>query len=387
MTVPLDLANDILIRAEGADPAELAMFKQAGFTPVSDADIEALHLPDHGGGLWPGITRPPGVEGRGDETASASRDPWVDANGYKVAWLRALHKDRPAVLHYRPDKLGDRAVPYDSLELALVEAWAAGGNYILAIEPHYREALRRKDAKAIAAWRQLERTAAWLRSNRALFRQPVVPIVTTLVDEGEESAEIVNLFFRRNVSPSVCSVASIPPPNPNATQVIVAVNLTKPPADAAARRLIAHAEGGAALVTTSAPGGLKQIRGDEERAFYAIGKGQVVGYKTAIADPSEFALDVIDIVTHKQRAVRLWNAPTVIALATASPKRGERLMHLVNYGSPINVEVQARVQGIYNGATLLRPDADPVPLTTAKRGTTTEVQVPEIRRLAVVAFT
>ena len=35
--------------------------------------------------------------------------------------------------------------------------------------------------------------------------------------------------------------------------------------------------------------------------------------KRPIADPSEFALDVIDIITHKRRAVRTWNAPAVIA--------------------------------------------------------------------------
>ena len=70
-----------------------------------------------------------------DETASASREPWVDANGYQAGYLRALYPDRPPVLAYLPDKLGDRVVPYDSLELALIEAWVAGGNYIMAMEP------------------------------------------------------------------------------------------------------------------------------------------------------------------------------------------------------------------------------------------------------------
>ena len=64
----------------------------------------------------------------------------MDANGYKVGYLRALYPDRPPILAYLPD-LGDRVVPFDSLELALIEAWTAGGNYILAIEPTYREAL------------------------------------------------------------------------------------------------------------------------------------------------------------------------------------------------------------------------------------------------------
>ena len=67
----------------------------------------------------------------------------------------------------------DRMIPFESLELALVEAWAAGGNYVLALEPKYREALLRGEQKAMTAWRSLGQTARWLREHASLFRQPV----------------------------------------------------------------------------------------------------------------------------------------------------------------------------------------------------------------------
>jgi hypothetical protein len=382
--MPFDLAKDIVFRWDKPDAAEIALLANAGIPAISETEIESLHLPDHGGGLWPGITRPAAVEGRGDETASASREPWVDSNGYKIGWLRALHPDKPAVLHYKPDKLGDRIVPYDSLELALIEAWTAGGNYLLAMEPHYREALKRNDPKATAAWQQLGRTARWLRQNIALFRQPTVPIVTAIVDTAPASAEIANLLYRRNASPAL--VVTPPPPDPQRRLAIVAANL-KAPAPELMKKVLAHAEAGATVLTTVAPPtGLKDVRSEQDRTIYSLGKGQIVAYKRMIADPSEFALDVIDVVTHKKRAVRMWNAPSVIALATASPKAGERLVHLINYGSPIDMEVQTRVQGHYASAMLLRPDADPVKLPAAKRGSTTEVQVPELKRLGVVVF-
>jgi hypothetical protein len=287
-------------------------------------------------------------------------------------------------LHYKPD-LGDRNVPFDTLELALIEAWVAGGNYILAMPPDHREALRRNDPKAVAAWQQLGRTGAWLRKNVGMFRQPTVPIVTAVVDKGEASAEIANLLYRRNVSPALRAVTAIPAPDPATTLALVAVNLESPSPEVL-RRIYTHAEYGATVISTNVPAGRKPVRAEQDRIYYSAGKGQVVAYKTEIADPSEFALDVIDILAHKNRAVRIWNAPAVIALATASPRRGERLMHLVNYGSPINMEVQARIQGNFSQATLLRPDADPVKLPAAKRGTTTEVQVPELKRLGVIVF-
>src|SRR5258708_1212544 len=169
--MPLDFARDLILRWQDPEPAHVPLLKSAGIsavlpsgghaafsaacsaagiTTLAAADLQLLQLSEldsaNAGtpvaatsGLWPGIRRPPTVEGRGDETASASREPWVDSNSYLIGYLRALYPKRPPVLGYLPDKLGDRAVPFDSLELALIEAWAAGGNYVLAVENHYRE--------------------------------------------------------------------------------------------------------------------------------------------------------------------------------------------------------------------------------------------------------
>jgi hypothetical protein len=171
------------------------------------------------------------------------------------------------------------------------------------------------------------------------------------------------------------------------------VNL-KPPAPELVKRILDHAAAGTTVIAAALPArqwwrgasGLKAVRSEADRDFYAIGKGQIVAYKKPIADPSEFALDVIDLITHKSRPVRLWNAPAVIALVTNSPRAGERLAHMINYGSPIDSEMQARVQGHYTKAVLLRPDAAPLALKAAKRGATTEVFVPALKRLGVLVF-
>jgi hypothetical protein len=212
------------------------------------------------------------------------------------------------------------------------------------------------------------------------------------VEPGAATAEIANLLYRRNVSPALAAVTAVPAPDPQNRLALVAANLTPPPSEVV-KRILAHVDAGTTLVVATMPtqqwwkvAGLKQSREEKDRDYFALGKGQMVAYRRPIVEPSEFALDVIDIITHKRRAVRLWNAPAVIALATASPRPGERLMHLINYGSPIDSDVQARVQGHFSKATLLRPDGEAVVLKPAKRGTTTEVEVPELRRLGVVVF-
>ena len=102
-------------------------------------------------------------------------------------------------------------------------------------------------------------------------------------------------------------------------------------------------------------------------------------YKERIVDPSDFALDVIDLVGHPRRAVRLWGANTVIAVLKSA-------LVMVNYGSGGVSDSLVRVQGNYSSAKLVRPESGPLELETAKRGTTTEITVPEIRKAAIVLF-
>jgi len=420
----IDSANRVLIRWDGADPSHAALLTEAaidgvvlaasnepfaracqaakvqvGLTselrPARLAELPAAGSAILTAGLWPGITRPPSG-GRNDETASASREPWVDANGYLVGWLRALYPDRPAVLGYEAGEAAglkaDRMVPHDTVELALVEAWTAGGNWIVSLPAAFRKDLLAGENRARQAWQRFGQTARWLKQNAGLFGRPPIPAITAMVEPGRATAEIANLLYRRGGSPALARASMPPAPEPANRLALVAASLRDPAAEVRAR-ILAHAEAGAAVVTDTAGTSpwwrdprLKAVKTQQDREFFGLGKGQVVAYKKRIVDPSEFALDVIDIVTHPRRAVRLWNAPAVIPLATAGRSEGEALLIAVNYGSPIESEIQARIQGVFAKATLLRPEAAPLDLKPARRGSTTEVYLPELVRLGVVVF-
>jgi len=411
--MPLDLFHGLIARWNDTDPAHVAWLRQAGIeavivpsaaVPVSDAcraaGIQALSAAGFEWfrvkevsaaasakpvvlveGSWPGIAREASVPGRGDETASASREPWIEVNGYWAAYLRALFPNRPAVLGYQAPP-EERMTPFDSLELALVEARVCGGNYILDIPARYLAALQRGDEKALSAWRQLGGTARWLREQKSLLGLPVFPQVTQLVEPGEATAEIAKLLIRRNASPRLEAAARCPAPSPQRL-ALVAVELQKP-SEETRNRILAHADAGSSVVVNGnwwSTSRLKLVRKEEDRDVFALGKGKVVAYRGAVSDPSEFAMDVIDLATHKRRAARLWNAPSVVALAS-----GKGVLTCVNYGSPVDSAVQARISGKYSKATLLRPEAQSVELKPALRGGTTEVQIPELRRLGIVVF-
>ena len=417
--------REILIRWDDPDTRDVPLLGEGGITAVIAARGESFeracltagirHIPEQQvqvlglhelgkakpgvtalvkAGLWPGVRDPdPSI-------ASATRGLWIDQNCYLAAYLRALHPRQPAVLAYLPDRdagvAPGRAVHFDSHELALAEAWVAGGNYALSLDARFRDALRKGVPEALEAWRKLGRTATWLRENVELFRQPALPIVTVLVDANHSSLEIANLCYRHNVSPALASATAPPAPDANRRLVLVAAGID-PPQGEARKRILAHAEAGATVVADEPGGrawwrvpGLKSLPSDPDRDFYSLGKGRVVAYKQPVDDPGELALDLIDIVGQKRRAARLWNCRAGVVLATLAHQSGRvtgrAALHITNYGQPADLPVLARIQGIFSRATLLRPEAGPLQLRVARRGSGSEVSIPQIGRLATVVF-
>jgi hypothetical protein len=351
-------------------------------------------------GAWAGAGTIPNRE---TVIAGATARPWVEANGFRIGCLRALYPGMRPVLGYQMDaeagvKPG-KLPALSSLELALIDAWATGGNYVLSLAEEHRQALIAGQPEARAAWHSLGRTARWLRANIALFRQAVFPNITMLVESGETTPELASLMYRENASPRLVRPVDLAAPDSagNASQccrVLVAAGI-QPPSAAVRTQILAHAEAGATVVTDAygenawwkgSP--YKLSRAFEDREFYTLGRGSLVAYKEAIQDPGDFALDVIDLAG-KDRPLRMWDHGTAIALATPAPGggRARAVLSAVNYGHPMRWEILAQIHGHFSEATLLRPDAKPLTLKVSRRGPNSEVALPALNLLAAVVFT
>ncbi len=364
--------------------AGIAMIPEADLHSVKPGAAKSGECAVVAAGLWPGVHRPD------PQTAGATRSLWMDQNCSLIHYLRAMYPQQSPVLGYRPDKDAgvspDQLVAYDALELALVDAWVAGGNYLMALHPSLREALLNGKPQAVAAWRKLGRTAKWLRVNEAQFRQAPLPMVTVLVDGGDFTQEIAHLTFRQNVSPNLIPASDPPAPDPVHRWVMVAVSIEAPKGDAR-KRILASAQAGSTLVVDGHSDGawwrvpdLKLVKSDAERNYYSIGKGQLVAYKEDVEDPGMFALDVIDILTQKRRPARIWNCNAGLVMAS------QGLLNIINYSRPTDQPVLARIQGTFRRATLLTPEAGPLELKVSPRGTGSEVEIPKLERVATVAF-
>ena len=349
-------------------------------------------------GQWPGVRFTSSVRSRDIEVSSASRDPWLDANSYLVAYLRGMFPTRAAWLGYGPDQEAgiskDRVVPEDSLELALIETFVVGGSVILSFPEKYQAALLAGEERALATWRSLARTAAFLKQHAESFRQPSASTVAVAAGSIEQSGEILNMLYRRNVCPVVFPANAIPDLEPTRFRAVVVANVAAPPALGVKRVLEYAAAGGTVLAAPAAAGerawwldpAARKTRTDEDRDWYSLGTGRIIAYRAPIEDPSEFALDVIDAVGVRTRDLRLWNAGSVIGLMNRLSDDTIAL-GLINYGWPRRDDFPVRVEGVFRKATFIEPGAAaPRPLKTVRRGTGTEVRVDRLKRFSIVVL-
>jgi hypothetical protein len=350
-------------------------------------------------GQWPGVRSTPGQRGRDPaEVASASREPWLDANSYWVAYLRALHPGRVALLGYRPDEAAgvkpDRMLPDHSLELGLVEAFAAGGNVVLHPPERFHAALLAGKEETLAAWRRLGQTAAFLKQHAEWFRSPGAASVAVAAGTPEQSGEILNMLYRRNACPVVFSAAATPVLEPGRCRAVAVANVAAPPQEGL-RRILAYARTGGLVMTApaeekspawwSAPEARK-TRSDSDRDWFALGKGTLIAYREPVLDPAEFALDVIDAVGVRVRDLRVLGADTVVGLLHRLAGGGLAVT-LINYGARARDEFTVRVEDRYRKAAFHEPGAAaPRPLKAAPRTSGTEVTIERMARLAVVVL-
>jgi hypothetical protein len=348
-------------------------------------------------GTWPGIhPLDTGVAG-------ASEGVWLDANTSLVAYLRGLYPDRPAILGYRPDDAAgvsaSRAVPFESVGISLAEAFAAGGHVVLSFPDDYRRALLRSEPRALSAWKSLAGIAAFVKSHRENVRTLSWARTAVVAGDLEQSGEVLNLAFRRNVCVQVFAADRLPVLDPARLDVVAAVNI--PVSAESAGKLLHFAAGGGILMAARSKDdepqwwlgpGVNKVREDKERDVYSLGRGRIYAYRGSIDDPGEFALDLREAAAEKSGPVigpknldlRVWETDVVLGVLHR-PAPGRLVLVLTNYGSPVGYDFLIGVRGQFRRATMAQPGSEGT-LKVMPRPGRVECNLKDFRRTAIVVF-
>lgn len=347
------------------------------------------------GGTWPGLAP------QDTSTAGATEAAWLDANASLVAHLRALYPRRPAVLGYRPDKDAGvperRSLPPRALEVVLADAFAAGGYAVLSLPENFRKGLLAGEARMLGPWKELAALAKFLAAHRDAVQHQGYARTMVIAGDLEQSGEILNLAYRRNLCPRVVAADGVPKLRTADFDVVVAANV--PLAEGVIANLKQFAEAGGTVMAAPAEGeqkawwsGGRKVESAEDRDVIAMGRGRVYGYHEMVLDPGTFALDLRDAYGEKSGPtdgpknldVRLWAADTIQAVMhRVGP--GRLAAVLTSYGNPPNHDFLVGLRGRYKSAYLVDMEhPNGLPLTMMPRTGRVEINLKRTGRTAII---
>jgi hypothetical protein len=328
-------------------------------------------------GEWPGVRSSMNPGSRAGPTGI----PWVDSNGWQVrlarppAWVTAALPQQTI--------LG----PANYL-LALADAAAYGGHWLLDLDPNLRSRITARDPSAMETWSRLAAAMRFFAAHRAWTAWQPLAVVAFVSDfaGGNEftSGELLNLTARLNQPYRILRKSE---PVSLAGLKAVIYPDAEPPAPGLRRQLIEFVQSGGLLIAGDKSGISEGTPAPADHPRYtvrALGKGRIaIG---DLSDPYQAASDAQILLSHRHDLVRFWNGASLGSYLTAAPDGKAALLQVINYsGRPGMDPVTARVAGNYREARIHSLDgAAPKPLQSVQQKEGIEVHLPPIPVYAAI---
>jgi len=328
-------------------------------------------------GLWPQVQ----VTERGSNTAEAGPTgaPWVDANGWLIRLARTLEPERTVWLTHQPPREGLPPRP-EAYSLAVAEAAAYGGRWVVALDAALRNGLASGNGEALAAWKKL---LAALDFSTGLARwkdwepQASLAVISDFSGANEFlSHEFLNLAPRHELAYRIIEKSRAAQAPLAGLHAVVYID-AGPPEGALRRRLLDFAASGGLLIC---PAGLpvsSPARTAHGHNIHAHGKGRVAMPQAEWEDPYLLAGEAHLLAGRGHDLIRLWNAGTMDYSYCASPDGKRAVVHLLNYSRrPAAHQVTLGLARAYRSARFYAMQASrPLEISKARLGV--EVSLPE----------
>jgi hypothetical protein len=379
----LALLNDSPINCLVADPGVMpesvaAQARQKGLTIANPAAPPAgVFLTK---GTWPGVQAL-----QASASAGPTGNPWVDSNGWNVRLESVRHPGARVWVDAKPAG----QVPPDSYTLALADAAAYGGRWIISLDDQFAADVALGKTGAVASWRKLAAAARFFEDRKAYAAytpEAVVGIVSDFTGDNDYmGGELLNLVARTNQQYRILLKNKLSPASFANLKGVIYADATAP-TPAVKNSIMAFVQAGGLLITHPkwglAPGMLAGTQDNERYWWRTSGKGRIAFAKSEFDDPWTIAQESVLLVSHRYDLLRFWNGGSVGSYFTMAPGRKRALVQMLFYASLAPEESGVRVAGNYRSGKLWTLDGKSSSIDMVRQKDAVELHLPAVAQYA-----
>jgi hypothetical protein len=333
----------------------------AGQAAARAAGFAAVASPEAGSGVIPWMPRAkmprnsaspvlavtesvwPSVKGGGEELRAAAREagptgvPWVDSNGWFIQMARVLAPDKGiwAVVDPPAKVLTLRGETY---ALAVADAAAYGGRWVLTLDDEFSTGLAGGDAAAQADWKKVAAALRFFAAHPEWNAYRSIASMGVVSDfEGANeylSTETLNLVARRHVPYRVIEKSKVGP-NSLAGLKVVCYTDEDAPAPALAKALVAFAQAGGLVVVSKKSASLATgpgVTASHGRfEVHTAGKGRIAVSTEPDIDPFMLVGDAHILLSRRQDLMRVWNPGAANSFYAAPAGGAKAVLEILSY--------------------------------------------------------
>ena len=293
-------------------------------------------------GLWPGIA----IERGGETMAGPSSNPWIDTNAGFVRFLRAA-SDSAVWLKVAPPE--NTAIPAVRYGLAIADAEAAGGRWIVTLDKDLQARLLEGEARALADWKRINSYVSYFERHPEWreFR----PFSTLGLIQDSESGGLLSAGLLDSMYAQHTAVRAIFPgrlTQASLRGIRTLVNVVRP------ERLSEVDQG--VLASFRQTGG-SLIAPPPGWRFGPDTQGGMRPSKQQFARNQDIWEMLSDTTARQNFGARTFNTAGILFHVLASPDHNQLLIHVVNYTGFAADAITVQALGAWKRARLYQPDA------------------------------
>jgi len=284
------------------------------------------------GNVWPGIQPRQG----GGAEAGPTGLPWLDSNGWYIQLARARTRSDVWVMFDPPT--GRTVVQPQAYAMAVADAEAAGGRWVISLDPGLRLRLAGGDATASATWKGLLAAVDFFRKRREWRSYRPLGVVGVISDFSggnfDMSGEILNLMTRLGTPLRPLWKRSAVTESFAGLRALVYADSEPAPKDLR-QKVLTFVENGGLLVTGPKWGPEGKSLGPGAHLRFdvrALGKGRLALAKEELADPYQLSLDAQILLSHSNDLVRFFGTGSSVCYHyTGAPDQKRALLQLLTF--------------------------------------------------------